>query len=426
MKTVCEILKANKEMTDFQLLQRVSAIRSALREEVRLSFETTKNEVYIPTTTVPTTVIDDSSQIPIKQQQKLQSKIMTPIPPECKCFYLLVKAEHERTGHRDFFFYNKDFRMLFNEVIPQAEIIPETSKLYIDGRFLVITDIHGESRRFSLKVKKEIFDIILKSQFPSTLQPFFYSYLACDRLPPVTNLTVGFLTSTVFTKEFLVSFIEIPENVFTADLTAQWILATESSYDVIFSSLMEEFLNKQKSADFQFDPENIISKIAKCFFSRDDLFNQNLSYFQTMFEDPYYCFCKGIKQLQFTPPTKMTLFIIYQETTRRFDQKSGFSALSRIIFSCGLIPFFQENSPGRIAAFNNLGMVQFNKVDERYINLLFDALRPLSRQPHDYYPMRCTQESYAAYGFLLNAVTKSGIDYLSILRKIEKDFPMLA
>ena len=411
-------------MTDFQLLQRVSAIRSAMREDVHLSYESTKKDVYIPSSS-NTTANEDSSLIPIKAQQKFQNKAMQAVPPECKCFYLLIKAEHEKAGHRDFFFYNKDFRMIYNEAQTMAEVIPETSKLYIDGRFLVITDIHGESRRFSIKVKKEIFDIILKSQFPTTLQPFFYSYLACDRLPPVTNLTVGFLSSAVFIPEFLVSFIEIPEVVINADIVQQWILATESSYDVIFSKLVDEFLNKQKSEDFMFDPDNLVTKIVLFFLVHDSTFHAGLEYFQQMFEDPYSAFCKGLKMLSFSEPTKMTLFIIYEETNKRFGQKAGFAALSRVLFTCGFIPFFQENSPGRIATYNDLGMVSFATVQNIYIEQLFDALRPLARQPRDYCPMRCTQESYKAYQILLNAVTKTGFDYLSILRKIEKEIPVL-
>ena len=412
-------------MTDFQLLQRVSAIRSAMREDVHLSYESTRRDLYTPSAS-NTTANEDSSLIPIKAQQKFQNKVMQKIPANCKCFYLLVKAEHEKAGHRDFFFYTKNFRMLYNEVYTMAEVIPATSKLHIDGRFLVITDEHGESRRFSIKVKKEIFDIILKSQFPSTLQPFFYSYLACDRLPPVSNLTVGFFSSAVFTPEFLVSFIEIPEKIVSRDIVQQWILATESSYDVIFSNLIDEFLNKQKSEDFVFDNDNIVTKIITFFLESDMQFSSCLEYFQLMFEDPYSAFCKGLKMCSFSEPTKMTLFILYEETNKRFGQIAGFAALSRALFTCGFVPFFQANSPGRIATYHDLGMVSFGKVQSYYIDQLFDALRPLARQPRDYCPMRCTQETFKAYQILLNTVTKTGIDYLSILRKIEKEIPILA
>lgn len=396
-----------------------------MREEVQIAFENSnKQEVFIPTSVSQNAAenpVNSQEQHKVKRSSKDKTKQMTPIPQNCKCFFALIKPENAKNGKRQFFFYTKETVLIYDHDTKSIEVIPDDSSIFLEDRFLFIFDQEGKSRKFSLKVKREIFDSIISTQFPSTLRPFFLSYLASSCLPPVTNLTIGFLLHSVFTTEFLISFLNVPSSLMTPELVSEWIMATESNYDAIFEQLYREFLRRQCTPGFDIPEDSLISKIVSTILGRDEKFSAFVSSLNTSSDDIYAFYCDRLKNVPFRQQAKMTLFIIFHETMKVFGQKAALVALSKLIYEAGVHPPLLKDHAKTADQLYNL--VYFSSsLDKRYVNLLFNALLPLGKQPSDYIPTRCTLDSYDAYELLLQTVTGSNVDYLTVLKNFERDY----
>lgn len=350
------------------------------------------------------------------------------VTPKTPCFYINVLPEVAKIGRISYyFFYCKDFRALYNTKSSELEVITDDSELYFENKcFFIKEPGNAKPRKFFIKSKYEIIHVVITGLYPTTLEPFFLSLVANDKQCPLihrkadlsftNHLTLSFLFKTIYTDYFLVLFQHIPTDKLPNNVIDAWVLAALPRLGSILPSLFDTFYSKIDILEYKVTGEEFIFRIFISLLFQTEGFvsyirslipkNQSDKANSTSSDEETYINCD---ELIIPPAAQMFLFFAAAEWEKRSKNKTlGLNFILEVLYKCGVEPVVKSMS-----SVSKHPIFDLDDIDT--LNHLKKYLRqPKNYSPHDF------KDSHTHFAKLLQFVIEGSIDFLSLVRRIEK------
>lgn len=387
-----------------KLLQKIQSISQGFRENIVLPCEKS-NDPHVLSPSVRKFV--RSNTAPVKNhhiEDQPTIKGLVPFPSSLDNIYIIVKPEKAKIGQRVYFFYTKSQQMLLGDNPVELEVLPADSKFYTEGRFIHIITPY-EHKKFSIKAKKEIIDILFSSQFNNTIEPFFLSFAASEKIPPINNMSVSFFQRTVFTDKFLISCAFLPSELLTEEIIFTWTSAACPTLDTVFPSLVKlTFLGMTKEQRYP-NPHTFIFSIINAILQSDPIFTSFAKESDMKTIELIY---PNLVLLPFSETIKFCLFILGHEWVSTLKRENPLDIIIYAINNCGVTAAARSVK-------STLPKFEANNRE------LQDILRPLLQQPRLYEPAPISPDTCVAFGKLVGLILPMRNDFITATRKLESN-----
>lgn len=410
-------------ITDDSLIQKIISISSAFRQDVHLAYE--KQSVYQNTLKQTNSPKDSPSNRSTNVNTELSAAhraTMIQIMQNNAPFYILLKAEKAKKGNKFMLLFSPAYSLLINIVSKEIEVLPEDAQYFIDKKSFIII-VNGQERKFSHKEKYELLELIIDRQFQTTLEPFFLSYLSNGVFPPSTNLISSYLYKIVFNESFLVAYQYIPSEFVDDQIIRCWYSASIQSFDNVFTSIVSFFLRDQKFNQIEVNEDSFIMKLLKLIVKTDEKFGEFIKTIGTTFDDPQTKLLPFLAKMRYKSLLHMAMFIIYIETSKKFNVQSGYLAVAKLLFYAAILPSLKEYNCQKQTIFTAI-MTFSPSFDNSMHSELREVLQRFTLSPQKFKKPLPIYDSYLAYRHLLDNISKNEIDFLSIIRRMEKDIAL--
>ncbi|EAY02881.1 hypothetical protein TVAG_174230 [Trichomonas vaginalis G3] len=409
--------------TDDALLSRVSSLSSSMQPRVQIAYERAPTlGDSLRSLSVPRLDVEMKDSKPETMAKISSPRGLTAIPSNLQAFFLILKPDSRKKLQKQYFLFSPTYSILVDEDVKRMEVLPESAKYYIDQKRFYIY-IGTDQRKFILEVKREMLDMVFKNSHKSSLESFFLSYLANGKVPPNTNLAAGYFSKVIFNKTFLIYYYMIPEKYFTNAIINAWCVASQSNFDYIFTQILRHHFSQNPKSDLGFGPSSFIFNVIYVYLTHDDDFNKFLQLFDHPCGNSVEFYLENVVQLKMNIYSHLTMFILYHELSNKYDSEFAKQTLCRIIYNTCIRSILSPKSSCNIDLIDKL--LEFgDNTTETQKSVLYESISKICQQPTDFCPKRTNMMIFAAYSSLLEKITSNNIDFLSIIRKMEKDLSM--
>ncbi|EAX95394.1 hypothetical protein TVAG_449280 [Trichomonas vaginalis G3] len=410
-------------ITDEDLIQKIASISSAFREDIRLAYEKpTDFGNVVPPLKSSNEILTQNHPNNVQKFNTGSRSSMTQIMPNNQPFYIVVHPERKRKGVSYMFLFSPWYSLLINDKTHEIEVLPEDAQYFIDKKNFIIF-MNSEERKFTHKIKFEVLQMIIDHQFSNSLEPFFLSYLANNQLPPSTNLISTYLYKIVFNESFLVAYHKIPSKYLTNNIMENWYTASQMSFDSVFTTLVRYYLKDQSFNHIDLNDDTFITRITKIIIKNDRKFNEFTNSLQQTFDDPINKFLPAFSQITTKTTLHMTLFILYFEATKKFNAQTGYLAIGKLLYFAGIHPYLVANNCESDSVYKEILTFSPNLDVNIHLNLK-EIMKRFTQTSKKLKQPASNADSFNAYSELLQNISNNDIDFLSIVRRVEKEIPV--
>ncbi|EAY13503.1 hypothetical protein TVAG_343320 [Trichomonas vaginalis G3] len=348
---------------------------------------------------------------------------LTQIPSKTSPFFLLLKPETKKKSPMQYLLYSSSQSILVSEDVKQLEILPENTEFYLDQkRFYIYVD--ENPRKYVFNVRREILDIVLTNTFANPLEPFLLCYIANGKMPPNTNLTAGYYSKVIFNNTFLFYYYLIPQNFIYPDIVSAWTTAANSNFDLIFSQILRHYFSEHRKSELELNEKSFFFKVIESFLTHDTDFLDFTKEFDRPEGDSVEFYISKCNLLTMSSYSHYATFLMYHEFETKYGAEFATQVICKVIYYSGLRPKLAKKFNFDIKPIDKL--LEFtDDIDPKNKIRLFNTVKGIISQPINYIPRRTNATVYASYSLLLENIISNGIDFLKIIRKLEKHQPWI-
>ena len=360
---------------------------------------------------------DAKANVPAEaKKQKHTRKKRNEIDPNCKVFFALVKPRGTVKGTRVLFLYAPPLYALFNHKEEELEMIPTSTKIYLEGRFLILVN-NGNERAFSLKVDEKRFSELVSNQSNDILLQFCYFCQVNHYLLPPVFLTNPFYNQVVNQDRFYVALSHFPVESFSQKLLDHYVRAVDPLMDTVLERLVDDFLDPIE-VDISTAPRNkFVFNFILNVLNLDDAFN-NLKTAVEKSKRPQETFILAIESMQFNDRTKMVLHILYSRTEKHFPNMNTAGKLTASIILRSIIDYLLlKNLSSKVEAMQSLDGFQPGNLSPTMYRRYVNSLKAFANQPPFYQLTKKGTFSFESFVELLQFVWTNINKFVQILEK---------
>ena len=348
------------------------------------------------------------------KKQKHSRKKRNEIDPSCKVFFALVKPKGTDKGTRVLFLYAPPLYALFNHKEEELEMIPTSTKIYLEGRFIILAN-NGKERAFSLKVDEKRFAELVSNKSNDILLQFCYFCQVNHYLLPPVFLTNPFYNQVVNQDRFYVALSHFPVDSFSSELLDHYVRAVDPLMDTVLERLVDDYLDPLE-VDVSTAPAkkfvfNFILNVLKL----DDIFS-NLKTAIEKSKRPQEAFILGIECMQFNDRSKMVLHILYSRTEKHFPNMNTAGKLTSSIILKSITDYLLEkNLPSKVEALQSLDGFKQGNISPTMYHRYVNSLKAFANQPPFYQLTKKGTFSFESFVKLLQFVWTNINKFIQIL-----------
>ena len=338
------------------------------------------------------------------------------IDPTCQVFFALVKPKGAQQGSRVIFMYAPPLYAIFDQTKEELEMIPTTTKFYLEGRFLILVN-NGRERAFSIKVdEKRFYDLLSNKSKDKLLQFCYFCQLNRYLLPPVF-LTNPFYNNVVNQDRFYVMLSHFPVDAFNREYMDNYVRAVDPMMDTVLEQLVRDFLDPLE-VDISKAPKNkFVFKFLHTVLRVDDTFG-NLKTGIEKSRKPQEALILGIESQQFNDRTKMALHILYSETAKHFPGMDTAGKLTASVIISSVVDYLLEkNLPSKVEAIQSIDGFNRGILSTTMYRRYVKSIDLFAQQPQFYQLTKKGTFSFESFVVLLHFVWSNINKFVFILEK---------